>query len=73
MKTPTRFIDETYKASELIQGFADALEEQIEDGNLLISERQKLDHLYFQLRKLRNEFEDSACAMQEENLNLQNA
>jgi hypothetical protein len=73
MKTPTRFIDETYKVSELIQGFADALEEQIEDGNLLISERQKLDHLYFQLRKLRNEFEDSACAMQEENLNLQNA
>jgi hypothetical protein len=69
MKTPHTMIEETRKASELVSGLQDVLEQwDLDLGLIPYSERAKLDSLWKMLNTLRNDLEDAAYEMEAENL-----
>lgn len=69
MKTPWSIIQEMEKASELVKGLQDVLEESdIDYGLIPHPERAKLDALWKTLNSLHNDLLDSACEMEQENL-----
>ena len=66
----TPLILEIYRASEIIAGVEDTLE----DCKLCMmptAERAKLDRVLSDVIKLKNDLIDSACEMEEKNLNTQ--
>ena len=69
MTTPVRMIEETRKASELVNGLQDVLEQwDLDYGLIPHPERAKLDSLYRTLISLHNDLLDAAYEMEEENL-----
>ena len=69
MTTPVRMIEETRKASELVNGLQDVLEQwDLDYGLIPHPERAKMDSLWKTLNTLRNDLADAAYEMEEENL-----
>lgn len=62
-------IEETRRASELVNGLQDVLEQwDLDYGLIPASERAKLDSLWKMLNTLRNDLADAAYEMEAENL-----
>lgn len=72
MKTPIAIIQETRRAAMVVGAMADMIADKIEFSLILHEDRSKLDAVWSTLHDLHNELKNSACAMEEENLNLQN-